>query len=169
LNLAFILTDSFVTPFETAQILATSIDKPGWIPVLTDQRICESDLSSLTRARFERLGEAEAGGDPNAAIRDWIEQRPDDVADLVSRHVGLWNETVLANAGKKFAMVLHVEGLLLYPVLLLGAAPTQMVSLHIPRAHPIHVRLFPDRPPLLSVGDETYWTSVPSSIFGQYN
>jgi broad specificity phosphatase PhoE len=168
LRVKFILTEPFVTPLETAKVLARSAGQRPPIPVITDTRIRESDLSYLTRRRFEALGKAEAAGDPNAAIRDWMTQRPVDFAELVRGHVDLWNEVVAANPSRKFVLVLHVEGLLLYAALLLGAPPRRMASLHVPRAHPIHVRLFPRQPPLVSFGDESHWASRPATIFGRY-
>jgi broad specificity phosphatase PhoE len=169
LGVAFILTESFVTPLETARLLARSAGGSATIPVVTDTRIRESDLSYLTRRRFLALGKTEAAGDANAGIRDWMEQRPDDFAKLVDAHVSLWNEVVVTNPSRKFALVLHVEGILLYAALLLGAPPGRIASLHIPRGHPLHVRLFPHQPPLVSLGDESHWQSRPSMIFGQYN
>jgi broad specificity phosphatase PhoE len=168
LGLSFMVTDPFITVAETAKVIASAAEAEEAVPVTTDRRIRESDLSYLTRRRFESLGRAEAAGDPNATIRDWLEHRPEDFADLVSQHTSLWNQLVEANSGKKFALVLHVEGFLLYPTLLLGSPPERMVCLHVPRAHPVHVRLFPDRLPLTSLGDEWYWNARPATLFGQY-
>jgi broad specificity phosphatase PhoE len=169
LDIDFIVTEDFSTPRATAQLIAKAgrTDKP--IPVNLDERICESDLSYLTRDRFEQLGNAEADGDPNATIRDWMEQCPGDFSALVSKHIEAWNNVVNANTGKRFAFVLHVEGFLLYPTLLFGLPPEKMACIHIPRAHPLHVRLYPAHLPLVSFGDEDYWRSKPLTIFGQYS
>lgn len=166
---SFIITEDFCTPRVTAQLIAKAASNQEPVPVILDNRICESDLSYLARDRFLQLGNAEAVGDPNATIRDWMEQCPEDFANLVSKHIDVWNEVVGANPGKRFAFVLHVEGFLLYPTLLLGLPPEKMVCLHIPRAHPLHIRLYPGHPPLVSFGDEDYWRSQPLTIFGQYS
>lgn len=168
LGLAFVVTGDFITPLEASRVIAGAAGNGRTLPVVTDSRLRESDLSYLTRKRFRALGRAEAQGDPNATIRDWIDQRPADFADLVAKHISFWNELVEANGGKKVAIVLHVEGLLLYPVLLLSSPPEKLACFHIPRAHPVHIRLFPDRPPLVSFGDESYWAKRPATLFGQY-
>lgn len=168
-GLALIVTDDFIVPYETAFLIAKAAGRRKAIPVHTDQRVRESDLSYLSRARFTSLGETEAAGDPNATIRDWIHLHPEDFEDLVCGHVALWNELVSQNAGSKYALVLHVEGFLLYPTLLLGCPAENMISLHIPRAHPVHVRLWPNRLPVVSFGDEHYWKSRLPTIFAQYS
>jgi broad specificity phosphatase PhoE len=169
LDLAAIYVDDFIVARETARLIARGTGAEPAITVATDRRLCESDLSYLTRRRFQELGKREANGDPNATIRDWVDRCSEDFASLVSQHVDIWNEIVTAHEGQKVAIVLHVEGFLLYPALLLGLAPEQIVSLHIPRDHPVHVRLFADRPPLVSFGDDSYWLNRPTTIFGQYS
>jgi len=168
-DLTAIYADDFIVPQETARLIAFGMGSERTVPVFKDGRLGESDLSYLTRRRFQQLGRLEAAGDPNATIRDWIEHCPNDFANLVSRHVEAWNEIIRAHVGRKLALVLHVEGFLLCPALLLGLTGDRMTSLHIPRAHPAHVRLFPDRPPLVSFGDESYWIARPKTIFGQYS
>jgi len=169
LNLAFVLTDEFPVPLETARCLVTRTESNNATPVRTDARVRESNLSYLTRARFEALGKLEAAGDPNAALRDWIDHSPDDFASLVKGHADLWNEVLSEAGGKNFALVLHIEGFLLYPTLAMGAAPERLTSLHIPRDHPVHIRLWPDRDPVISFGDENYWRALVPTIFGQYD
>lgn len=169
LKLSFIVTDDFIVTYETSRLIAKAAARGKTMPIYTDCRIRESDLSYLTRSRFRALGKTEAAGDPNATIRDWMQRCPKDFAGLVSNHIDVWNELLRTQAGKRFAMVLHVEGFLLYLTLLMGCHPQQIVSLHIPRAHPIHVRLWPSRPPVISFGDERYWKSGLPSIFAQYS
>jgi len=168
LNLACIVTENFSTPRVTARFIAKAAGDEKPIPIILDDRICESDLSYLTRERFQQLGQAEKTGDPNATVRDWMEHCPKNFADLVSKHITVWNEILDNHTGQRFAYVLHVEGMLLYPALLLGLPPEKMACLHISRTHPIHVRLYSNRSPLLSLGDEEYWKNQPLTIFGQY-
>ena len=169
-GLARIVTGEFITCRESARLIAEAAGIPlNPVEVVTDGRISESDLSYLSKARFKALGKAEAAGDPNAALRDWMNHQPDDFARLVEGHIELWNELMNRGTGKKFALVLHVEGFLLLSALALGCSPRGMVSMHIPRAHPVHIRLWPDRPPVVSFGDEVYWRTGNSSIYGQYS
>lgn len=169
LNLAFVLTDEFPVPLETARCIVAHADSNKATPIRTDTRVRESNLSYLTRTRFEALGKLEAAGDPNAALRDWMDHSPDDFGSLVKGHADLWNDVLSEAAGKTFALVLHIEGFLLYPTLVMGSAPERMTSLHIPRDHPVHIRLWPDRDPVVSFGDENYWRALVPTIFGQYD
>ena len=168
-DLAFIVTEGFITPRETARLVAEEAANGERIPIIEDPRVRESDLSHLSRPRFDELSKQEREVDPSAAIRDWMQQRPEDFNDLVAGHIELWNQFLDAHAGKRFAFVLHVEGLLLYPLLLLGLQPEKITCLLVPRAHPVHVRLYAHRDPLLSFGDEDYWRVRPLTIFDQYS
>jgi len=166
-DLQAIVTEDFSVPRETALIIAEELNG-GKVPIITDPRIRESNLSYLTPSRFQYLSEIERAKDPNAVLRDWMRECPDDYESLVLDHVSIWNEFTRKFTGKRFAFVLHVEGFLLYPVLLLGLGPGHIGSIHIPRGHPVHARLLPDERPVISIGDEQFWRERPRAIFGQW-
>ena len=168
-GLSFIVTESFSVTLETARLVSEESRDNGSVPIMKDARIRESDLSYLSKKRFQELGEAEEHSNPNATIGDWMRRCPTDFEHLVAGHVELWNELLSAHSGERFAFVLHVEGFLLYTVLLLGLEPQMIGSLHIPRAHPIHVRLYQKQNAVISFGDESYWKTRPVTIFGQYS
>ncbi|MCK6478486.1 MAG: histidine phosphatase family protein, partial [Phycisphaerales bacterium] len=108
-----IFTDSFVTALETAKAVARAAGLDPATQVTHDMRIRESDLSYLSKARFTELGALEQGENPNATLRDWMDSCPNDFRSLVSAHLSLWNDLMIKEAGNSFAMVLHVEGVLL--------------------------------------------------------
>lgn len=164
----FIVTEDFATPRETARIIAQEAGIAEQISIIFDNRICESNLSYLSKSHFKTLVISEHEGDPNAAIRNWMQNMPDDFDRLIANHLQLWNEMVIKHHGAKFLYVLHVEGILLYLTLLLGLQPTKMCSLHIARSNPIHVRLFPDKDPVISFMHTNPLIKCTDSVFNSY-
>ncbi len=163
-----IVTEDFATPRETARIISevAGVGKP--ISLVFDKRICEGKLSYMSKKHFKELVKIENEGDPNATIRDWISNSPEDFDNLVKMHIDTWNEQIKSYSGERIVFVLHVEGVLLYPTLLLSLKPKMMCCLQIPRSLPINIKLFPDKDPVIRFGITNYCSSLSKSIFSQY-
>lgn len=168
LRLKTIVTESFVTPAETARLIALGASLDLESQIRYDSRICESDLSYLTRHRFNKLGAIEADGDPNATLKDWINEQPCEFDSLVAAHVSVWNDYILEFSGHSIAFVLHVEGFLLLTAMLLGLDAKKIGRIHIPRGHPTHVRLHPKRELVVSIANEHFWIKQSRIPFDQY-
>lgn len=151
-----IYTDKFVTAYETARIIAQYC-KGGAATVMIDNRIRESRLTYLDRNRYSQLMCSIREGHVNAIVEDWINNHPAEFDDLVSAYVELWNDIIRSHEGQKTVVVVHLEGLLLFPSLLLGLDCRQMTKINVPRGIPLHI-LLSDEPPLISF-DKT--TSTP--------
>lgn len=146
-GIAEIVTDAFVTPLETAKVIAKEIGNPR---IITDTRIAESDLSYLTRGRLTEL-EQKSKDDPFIFTRDWYKQASqDEIERLVQGHTNIYNESIKRNDGKAFAFVLHVEGMQIYLSKFLGLPPDKMVDMHFRRGNYVHAKVFPDRDPVVS-------------------
>ncbi len=104
-----IITEDFPVCVDTAKEIARR-----WAhdpEIILDQRVCESDLSYLTRdewASLERVGSADA----TAYVTHWISHNEKDVPRVVSRHQSLWKEAL--GAASNTLYVLHVEGMSLF-------------------------------------------------------
>lgn len=153
---------------EIAIVLAGALGLKLEASIKLDDRVCESNLDFLTRDEFCALGLAEANGDANATVRAWMERRRRDFDRLKAAHVSLWNELLASLEGSAFVYVLHVEGLLLYTTLALGLPATALGRIQIPRRCTVHVTLFPDRDPLVSVQDSAAWSGRANHPFASY-
>lgn len=167
-ELKSIVTESFVTPAETARVIAMAAGLNPTSQIRYDSRMLEGDLSYLSQSRFDELGNIEADGDPNATLKDWMNQNPRDFDALVAAHISVWNDTVQEFVGNRIAFVLHVEGFLLLTALLLGLDAKKLGRIQISRGSPVHVRLHPERDVVVSITNEYFWTRQSRTPFGQY-
>ena len=168
-GISTVVTEGFCVTRETTRLMMeeAGLDRAA-VEYLEDGRVGESDLSFLDPARFEELGSAEGEGNPNATLRVWLRECPDDFERIVRDHTALWNELVEPRAGGRLLLVLHVEGVLVLTALALGLPVREMQRLHVPRGCPVHVRLWPDADPTVSLHDEACWRSPPARPFGHY-
>jgi broad specificity phosphatase PhoE len=143
-----IYTDNFITPLETARVIAENIND-AQTSLMIDRRIRESRLFYLDRQRHQSLVSRVQSGHANAILDDWMDRCPNDLDDLVDGHTELWNDVVRLRQGQKVILILHLEGFLLYPTLLLGLQPSDMSKFNIPRGNPVHI-LLSDQAPLIT-------------------
>lgn len=146
-NISEIITDDFITCRETAKYIAEELDD---VPVLFDSRLKESDLSYLTKKRFDELVRI-ARYDPFIFTRDWLRNGDrKNFKQVLSNHIDAFSEDLESNEGKNYLYVLHVEGLQILVSRFLDIPIHKMVNLHFNKGSIVKIELIPGQDPLIS-------------------